>query len=196
MGHIAAIVLAAGASSRMGEHKLLLRLGNESLVRRTVRQVVEAGFDPVVVVLGREPQQVRQQVEDLGCQFIHNHDYLQGIGSSFRQGLSLLDISVEATLIALADMPLVSEQMYREMRSEYQQKQPLIVSSLYGEVRAPPHIFRRDLFGVLGTPGNGAVPLVERYLNQAVILNWPSEALFDIDEPADYERVKKLIAEK
>lgn len=195
MNPIAAIVLAAGASSRMGQHKLLMPLGQESLVRRTVRQVVEAGFDPVVV-LGRDPQLVRQQVEDLGCRFVHNPDYLKGIGSSFRAGLNLLDDSVEATLITLADMPLVSVAMYKEMLTAYQQTRPLIVSSLYDEVRAPPHIFRRDLFEVLGTPGNGAVPLVERYLDQAVILNWPSESLFDIDEPADYERARQIIAEQ
>jgi molybdenum cofactor cytidylyltransferase len=193
MGHIAAIVLAAGASSRMGEHKLLLRLGNESLVRRTVRQVVEAGFDPVVVVLGRDPESVKQQIEDLGCEFVHNPDYLQGIGASFRAGLGLLDKSVEAALITLADMPLVSTEMYRELSAAYHQTKPLIVSGLYGEVRAPPHIFRRELFAVLGTPGNGAVPLVERHLDQAVILNWPGESLFDIDEPADYERARELI---
>ena len=196
MGAIAAIVLAAGASSRMGEHKLLMHLGDESLVRRTVRQVVEAGFDPVVVVLGRDPQLVRQQVDDLGCQFVHNPDYLKGIGSSFRKGLSLLDGSVEATLITLADMPLVSVEMYEKMLAAYRQTRPLIISSLYGEVRAPPHIFRHDLFEVLGTPGNGAVPLVERYLDQALILNWPSESLFDIDEPADYERARQIIAER
>ena len=195
MRTLAAIVLAAGASSRMGQHKLLLPLGGESLVRRTVRQVVEAGFEPVVV-LGRDPKLVQQQVEDLGCRFVYNPDYLKGIGSSFRVGLSLLDDSIEATLITLADMPLVSVEMYRQMLTAYQQTRPLIVSSLYGEVRAPPHIFRHELFEVLGTPGNGAVPLVERYLDQAVILSWPSESLFDIDEPTDYERARQIIAEQ
>lgn len=64
-GRLAAVVLAAGESRRMGQNKMLLPLGQESAVRRAVRQVLEAGFDAVWVVVGRDAERVKAELEGL-----------------------------------------------------------------------------------------------------------------------------------
>jgi len=80
---ISAVVLAAGASTRMGRHKLLLPLGGEPLVRRTVREISTAGFDEVLVVTGFEHERVADALDGLGVRIIINKAFATGMGSSF-----------------------------------------------------------------------------------------------------------------
>ena len=68
----AAVVLAAGSSTRMGENKMLLPLGGETVVRRAVRTAVEAALDPIIVVLGHEPERVRAALAGLPCRTVVN----------------------------------------------------------------------------------------------------------------------------
>jgi molybdenum cofactor cytidylyltransferase len=90
MPHVAAVVLAAGRSARMGTHKLLLPLDGEPIVRRTVRQVCEAGFDEVLVIVGYEYQNVLDALDGLPIHHVVNADYATGMGSSFRTAVGYL----------------------------------------------------------------------------------------------------------
>ena len=76
----AGVVLAAGSSTRMGENKLLLPLGGETVVRRAVRTAVEAALDPIIVVLGHEPERVRAALAGLPCRTVVNPDHLERQG--------------------------------------------------------------------------------------------------------------------
>ena len=104
---ITGVILAAGASSRMGTHKLLLPLGGEPLVARTVRQVADAGFDEVLVVVGHEHEQVLAAIEGLPAVTPSIPAYATGMGSSFRTAVSELGNSA-AAMFALADQPFVT----------------------------------------------------------------------------------------
>jgi molybdenum cofactor cytidylyltransferase len=101
------VVLAAGASTRMGTQKLLLPLGAEPLVRHVVRQVCEAGFDEVLVVAGYQHEQVLAALEGLPVRHALNPDYASGMGSSFRTAVEHLPGS-DAAIFALADQPFVT----------------------------------------------------------------------------------------
>src|SRR5262245_23193699 len=101
---ITAVVLAAGASTRMGTHKLLLRLGGEALVRRTVRHVSEAGFDDVLVIAGHEHDRVVASLEGLNVRHAVNAQYESGMGGSFRVAVESMPDS-KAAMFALADQP-------------------------------------------------------------------------------------------
>ena len=85
---VSAVVLAAGASTRMGTQKLLLPLGDEPLVRRTVRQVCDAGFDDVLVVLGSDHEKTLAALDGLAVRHAVNHDFESGMGSSFRTAVA------------------------------------------------------------------------------------------------------------
>jgi len=184
-----AVILAAGASTRMGQPKLVLPLGDEPLVRRTVRQICGAGFDDVLVILGDEHEKLRAALDGLLIRQALNAQYQTGMGSSFRTAIEHLAGS-DAAMFALADQPFVTTQEYRTVLETYRRHSPAIVSVRYGDVIAPPHLFHRDLFPELAQLERGARPVLERHRDQTIVLQFPPELLLDIDTPEDYERAK------
>lgn len=203
---IAAVVLAAGASRRMGEHKLLKALGPTTIIRRVVERVLAAGFDSVYVVLGRDAEAVKAALQDLDIHFVYNPNYAQAMGTSLQAAVEALPETIEAAMFILADQPFLSTKMYQQLLQAYRggqaqnanrppQARPLLVVSQYGSVKAPPHMFRRELFTLLGLPGTeGAREVVKQYMDQAVVVALPEIGLTDIDEPADYQQALELVA--
>jgi molybdenum cofactor cytidylyltransferase len=177
----------------MGTHKLLLPLGGEPLVRRTVRQVAEAGFDDALVVVGHEHERILAAIEGLPCRHAINPDYAAGMGSSFRTAVAELGGST-AVMFALADQPFVTGADYRRLLTAYREQAPGIVSVRYGEVMAPPHLFDREFFPELAVLEHGARPVLQRHRDRTVILQFPPELLLDIDTPEDYERAKERVS--
>jgi molybdenum cofactor cytidylyltransferase len=190
---VSAVVLAAGASSRMGTHKLLLPLGTEPLVRRTVAEVVAAGFDDVLVILGFDRERVAAALSGLRVRTAVNDRYESGMGSSFRTAVESLG-DASAAMFALADQPFVTAADYRRLLDSWRAQQPAIVSVRYGEVTAPPHLFSRELFPELAVLEHGARPVLQRHGDGAGVLQFPPELLFDVDTPADYERAKRRLS--
>ncbi|HEY7056884.1 MAG TPA: nucleotidyltransferase family protein [Vicinamibacterales bacterium] len=191
---IAAVVLAAGASTRMGSAKLLLPLGAEPLVRRTVRQVTEAGFDDVAVVVGFEHALVTGALSGLPCRFVVNSEYMNGMGTSFRAAIEAVGRS-EAAMFALADQPFVSHREYRTLLDTYRKNPGGIVSVRYGDVTAPPHLFAAEFFAELSQLEHGARPVLQRHVDRTTVLRFPPDLLLDVDTPEDYERaIERLTA--
>ncbi len=190
---ISAVVLAAGASSRMGTHKLLLPLQGEPLVRRVVRAVAGAGFEDVLIVVGHEHETVLQALEGLDLRHAVNLNYASGMGSSFRVAIEALPAS-SAAMFALADQPLLASADYRKLIDTYRERQGGIVSVRYGDVTAPPHLFDRAYFPELARLEHGARPVLQRHTEQTTILRFVPELLLDVDTPEDYERAKALLS--
>jgi len=190
---VTAVVLAAGASVRMGTQKLLLPFGDEPLVRRTVRQLLAAGFGEVLVIVGSEREQVLAALAGLQVRHAINTEYETGLGSSFRTAIEHLDKS-DAALFALADQPFVTTKEYRTLLDAYQQHAPAIVSVRYGKVTAPPHLFSRALFPELAQLQHGARSVLERHRAQTIVIDFPAELLLDIDTPEDYERARSRLS--
>jgi molybdenum cofactor cytidylyltransferase len=194
----AAVVLAAGSSTRMGENnKLLLPLGEETVVRRAVRTAVDAALDPIIVVLGHEPDRVRAALAGLPCRTVVNPDHLSGKGTSLQFGIAEVASSTTAgaALVMLADMPFVTAAMLARVAAREGTAAPMVVSR-YGEVNAPPILYDRSLFAeLLALPGQACgKEMVRRHRAEAVALSWPEHALADIDRPEDYERIAAELA--
>jgi molybdenum cofactor cytidylyltransferase len=190
---VSAVVLAAGASTRMGTQKLLLPFGNEPLVRRAVRQVCDAGFDDVLVVLGSEHEAMRAALEGLPVRHAINLQFASGMGSSFRTAVEHLADSA-AAMFALADQPFVTANEYRTVLDTYRQHAPPIVSVRYGEVMAPPHLFEREFFPELAQLQHGARSVLQRHVERTMILQFPPDLLVDIDTPEDYELARSRLS--
>jgi molybdenum cofactor cytidylyltransferase len=189
---ISAVVLAAGASTRMPTQKLLLPLGGEPLVRRTVRQVCDAGFDDVLVVVGHTCERTLAALEGLPIRHAVNEEYETGMGSSFRSAVAHLGDSA-AAMFALADQPFVTTLEYRTVLDTYRQHAPPIISVRYGDVMAPPHLFEREFFPELARLEHGARPVLQRHADRATVLQFPPDRLMDIDTPEDYERARSRL---
>jgi molybdenum cofactor cytidylyltransferase len=189
---VAAVVLAAGSSSRMGRNKLLLDVGGETLVRRVVRAAAGGGVDEVVVVLGHDEALVRAALEGLPCVAVVNPDHAEGAGTSVRTGVRQVEARADALVVVLADMPFVTAEMIASLVERYRATRAPLVVSHYGDVQAPPTLYDRALFAeLLQIPGERcAKQVVRRHEQQAVVVDWPAAALRDIDVPADYEDVR------
>jgi molybdenum cofactor cytidylyltransferase len=187
---VTAVVLAAGASTRMGSQKLLLPLGGEPIVRRTVREVCGAGFDDVLVVVGSDYGKVLSALDGLSIRHAVNADYESGMGSSFRTAVGELQKS-DAAMFALADQPFVRSGDYAKVR-ETHREQGGIVCVHYGEVTAPPHMFASEFFPELAQLEHGARPVLQRHRDRTTILQFPPDLLMDVDTPQDYERARRI----
>lgn len=189
---IAAVVLAAGASRRMGTNKLLLPVEGEAMVHRTVRRVRDAGCEPIVVVTGHDAARVREALAPLGVQFAESPDPTGPTSASLHAGLQALPSDVDATLVMLADMVQVTTPMLRALvEGAALGAEPLGVSR-YGDVLAPPLLFTRALWPeLLAWHGEGCGKAVVRaHENEARLHEWPVEALQDVDTPDDYDMVR------
>jgi molybdenum cofactor cytidylyltransferase len=188
---IAAIVLAAGASTRMGRNKLLLEVEGEPLVRRVVRAACSAGLDRVVVVLGHEDTLVRAQLGGLGCETVVNPDHARGAGTSVQAGVRHVAATASAVVIVLADMPRVTAAMIAALAERHRRTGAPVVFSRYGDTQAPPTLYHRALFGELLAidDDRGGKSVVVRHQAEAEAVVWPESALQDIDSPSDYERI-------
>jgi molybdenum cofactor cytidylyltransferase len=189
-GTVAAVILAAGSSTRMGENKLFLRLEGETLLRRAVSRAAEAGLDPVIVVVGFERERSERELAGPSlpaCRVVFNPDHLDGQHTSFRAGIGAVPREADAAVILLVDMPLVTAEMIEALVRRYRGTEAPLVISEYGGVHAPPTLYDRSLFSeILSMPGDGCGrQLVRRHRDEASAVAWPAERLADLDVPAD-----------
>ena len=191
-GAVAGVVLAAGSSTRMGRNKLFFELDGETLLRRVVRRAIDAGLDPVLVVVGHERERAREALSGLSCTPVDNPDHAKGINRSLRTGISRVPEPARAAVVMLADMPFVTSRMIAALVSRYRESTAPLVISAYGDVNAPPMLYDRALFPELQRmEGEGCGrQVVRRHRDEAIAVSWPQAALQDIDVPEDYERIR------
>ncbi|WP_051663375.1 nucleotidyltransferase family protein [Alicyclobacillus macrosporangiidus] len=200
MPPIAGIVLAAGASSRMGQPKQLLRLGGRPLVRIAAQTAVQGGVSPVVVVTGSQHAEVSSALSGLPVSVVHNPDYLCGMASSLRLGVAALPAGTEAAMILLGDQPLLPPSLVRALAEAFWAawsagSLPLpIVRPRYDGTPGHPVLFPADLFQeLMQIEGDqGARGVLQRHPAR---VHWvdaenPLWAL-DADTPADWRRIEE-----
>lgn len=188
---VAAVVLAAGAASRMGRLKQLLPYKGRTFVQRAITQAIEAHFDPVVVVVGAEADAVRAAIAKEPVHVVGNEDWRSGMGSSVSAGVKRIQqegFESAAIAIMLADQPLVTAAHLQAMRSQVYLSGAAIIAAQYNNTLGVPAIFARKLFGVLLTlpPEAGARHLFRQPGVRVKEFPLP-EAAMDIDTPEDFE---------
>lgn len=138
-----ALILAAGASSRLGHPKQLVRLGNETLLDRSVRIAREAGCIPVVVVLGAAEDQIRDQCTLQDVLIVSHQNWAQGMGTTISRGVRAFE-DVQGVLVMTCDMPAVTADHLRILVASEQ-----VAASAYGGRKGVPAYFPRDRFAEL-----------------------------------------------
>src|ERR1051326_6470278 len=135
-----------GGSRRMGpgRNKMLLELAGEPLVRRAARRALAAGLSPVVVVLGHEADRARAALAGLPVEITVNPDFTGPTSGSLHAGLDVLGADVEAVVVLLADMVHVTAAALAELVTRTRSSGAPLVVSRYGDVTAPPLLFRRS----------------------------------------------------
>jgi molybdenum cofactor cytidylyltransferase len=197
---IPAIVLAAGRSSRMGRPKANLSLGGDTFLTRVVRTLAEAGVGEVVVVLGHEPERIARDFARSGLEarLVENPRYASGQLSSILVGLDAVDRpDVEAALVTLVDVPLVSASTVRAVLDAYRRTEAPVVRPTRGTEHGHPLLVARSLFGALqrAEAEAGAKPIVRAHASVAgdIVIDDPG-AFLDIDTPEEYEAALRTIS--
>ncbi|HEX9487433.1 MAG TPA: nucleotidyltransferase family protein [Gemmatimonadales bacterium] len=185
---VAGVILAAGASRRMGKNKMLLELDGESLIRRAAKRALAAGLSPLVVVLGHEADRLRVELRDLPLAFAVNPDYTGPTSGSLHQGLNALGSDVDAVVVMLGDMVRVTAETLALLVAAARGTEAPLVVSRYGNVTAPPLLFRRALFGeLLAWTGEGCgKAVVQAHKHEAMYVDRPEALLVDVDTPEDF----------
>jgi len=134
---VAGVVLAAGAGSRLGQPKALLRLGDELLLDRAVRTLRDAGCAPLVVVLGARAEDAASAVDGTGIEVVTNPDWATGMGSSLRAGLASLPGRADAAVVSLVDQPGVTAATVERLVAAWRADGRAAVATYGGSQRNP-----------------------------------------------------------
>jgi molybdenum cofactor cytidylyltransferase len=141
-----AVVLAAGMSSRMGEAKQLLRLGENTLLGQVLENVRSSRAKDIVLVLGHEAEKIKERIPTGNLTVVINESYQQGMGTSLRTGLAALPSGVDAALIVLADQPFIRPGTLDLLMDHYMRSGAQIVIPTYKGFRGNPVLLDRSVF--------------------------------------------------
>lgn len=190
---VAAVVLAAGQSSRMGENKLLADLGGLPMIRRTVEAMRQAA-DMTLVVTGRDASAIEAAVRDPGARFVHNPRYAEGLAGSLREGIAALPADVDAAVVALGDMPLVGPEVVRRLIAAFSPAEHRsICVPVFGGERGNPVLWGRQHFQALQalSGDRGARTLFDSLAEEVVEVAMQDDAvLTDADTPEALARLR------
>ena len=194
-----AVVLAAGTSTRMpGRHKLLLPLGDEPVIRRTVRAVLAAGPAEAVVVTGSQAQAVQDAVSDLAAQVVVNPRYEEGQMTSVAAGVAALSRPCDAIMICLGDMSLLEAADYRELAAAFAARpRGSIVVPQRGGMRGNPVVFASSHAAAVirGDRNLGCRKLIADNPEEVHAYAPAHDRFFvDLDTPQDYARLLERLA--
>ncbi|MBL7700389.1 MAG: nucleotidyltransferase family protein [Chitinophagaceae bacterium] len=192
------IILAAGASTRLGEPKQLLRYGNVNLVQHAVMEARATDAKGVVVVVGSSAEQIIKSVENKGAKIVRNEKWSEGIGSSIRTGVEFVarDTEVDGVILMVCDQPYVSTAFLNELIAHQHSSKEPIVAAQYKDTVGTPALFHRSFFPALQELHGdaGAKKIMLDHSSEVYKVKFPLGDI-DIDTRNDYEMLVKKNSE-
>ncbi|MEW5421205.1 NTP transferase domain-containing protein [Amorphus sp. 3PC139-8] len=183
---VAAVVLAAGRSSRMGSPKMLATLEGIPLVRRVAEAAQASRADRVVVVTGNAGEEVAATLDGLDVARVHNRDFADGLSTSLKAGLAALPDEIEAAIVLLGDMPMIEPAMIDRLIDAFDPETgALIVVPTHDGRRGNPVLWSRRFFPELMavTGDKGGREVLEGYPDAIVEVELGQAAALDVDTP-------------
>jgi molybdenum cofactor cytidylyltransferase len=195
---IAAVVLAAGRSTRMGAiNKLIAEIGGKPLVRIAAEQALASRAKPVIVVTGHEHERVEAALAGLPVRFVHNPDYADGLGTSLKAGIAVVPADADGVVVCLGDMPQVDAGLIDKLIAAIDPERGglVVVPSIDGRRGNPVVWSRRFFHDLTAISGDiGARHLIGSYAEAVVEVPVAGEAaLTDVDTPESLSAVKAEI---
>jgi molybdenum cofactor cytidylyltransferase len=194
--NVAAIILAAGRSTRMGgPNKLLAELGGKPLVRTVTEQALASKAQSVIVVTGHQAEQVEKALQGLKVKFVRNPDFAEGLASSVKAGVAAVADNADGAVICLGDMPLISSNLIDRLIEAFApDRGHLIAVPVSDNKRGNPVLWSRRFFNELMTLNGdiGARHLIARH--SEAVAEVPVEgfgAFLDIDTPQTLEAARR-----
>jgi len=195
---IAALVLAAGRSTRMGAiNKLIAEIGGKPLVRIAAEQALASRAKPVIVVTGHERERVEAALAGLPVHFANNPDYADGLGTSLKAGIAAVPADADGAIVCLGDMPQVDAALIDRLLAAFDpERGALVIVPTFEGRRGNPVVWSRRFFhDLMSINGDiGARHLIGSYAEAVVEVPVAGEAgLTDVDTPESFSAVKAEI---
>jgi molybdenum cofactor cytidylyltransferase len=181
-----AIVLAAGAATRFGSAKQLVRIGDRPLLSLVAGRAAEVVGHALIVVLGARAAELAPLLKHSPGSVVVNRDWREGLASSIRVGIARLPASCAGAMLVLADQACVTAEDLRRLAGAWRRQPLYVAAARYGATLGVPAIFPQHLFGELSElkGDSGARALLRRHADQLVKVPMASAA-FDLDTPDD-----------
>ena len=197
MSRIGLLILAAGASTRLGQPKQLLTIHGKPLLRCMAERAIAANADPVGIVLGAQAARIRPSLIDLPTHLIHNQAWATGMASSIRCGLqTILTVApdLDAIILLVCDQPFVSTPLIQQLMTASQSSHAPIIASAYADTLGVPALFHKILFPELLTlrGDGGAKSLIRRHARDCHGIPFAAGAI-DLDTPEHLEILASLV---
>jgi len=192
---LAAVILAAGCSSRMGQFKPRLPLGNGSAIEHTIAAFQSAGIADIIVVTGHRGRELAGVLEGQGVNCVFNPNYDSGMYSSIIVGIEVSSPETEAVFIHPADIPLVRCSTITKLAAAYKTNRASVTYPVFRNRRGHPPLISQTVFPhIVGSkPGDGLRGVLRRFEGQSATVSVLDEGIhLDMDTPADYARMNEL----
>jgi molybdenum cofactor cytidylyltransferase len=180
------VVLAAGASTRFGSAKQLVRVAGRPLLHTAITRAAEVTGNALIVVLGSGAAELAPLLKHSVGSIVVNQEWREGLASSIRAGMARLPSTCSGVMLLLADQPAVSADDLKRLAGSWRRNPQCIAAALYGGNCGVPAIFPRSTFRELAELRGdvGARALLRRSADRLVRVPMPSAAL-DVDTPED-----------
>ena len=196
MSSLGGILLAAGASTRMGEIKQLLPWKNSTLLEYSIQQLNQSSIDHLVVVLGANEEIICENANLHTAEVVLNPDWEKGMATSIATGLRYLlkkAPDIQSVLIALSDQPLLDFNYYNKLIKKKLVIENKIVCSAYSDQFGVPAIFDREYFdNLLNLDGHGGARALIRGGNVKIATVRAGDLAVDLDTRESYNRIYEL----
>jgi molybdenum cofactor cytidylyltransferase len=191
MSNIAAIVLAAGESSRLGRPKQLLQFRKSTLIRRIAETAVQSNVSTIVVVLGAHAEVIEAELDGLPVQTIINQGWKEGMSTSIQAGINkILEIEppIGGVILLVSDQPFISSDLLNKLIEERKRSGKSIVACSYDHTIGTPVFFSKEYFSeLLRLKGQeGAKKLLQSRSDEVQLVSFPRGNI-DIDTLQDYQ---------
>jgi molybdenum cofactor cytidylyltransferase len=188
------VLLAAGASNRMGQPKQLLMYKGRTLLEYTLHSAIKSVFEQVVIVLGANSDQIMSLIGNTRSLIAYNKDWNEGMASSIRCGLSVLTSkfpSMAAAGFMVCDQPFISSFLLNELVSRWNEKDKAIVACKYENTIGTPALFSSHFFPeLMQLKGQeGAKKLIMKHPDDVQTMPFPKGDI-DIDTMEDYKKLR------
>ena len=190
----AIIILAAGASARLGRPKQLLPYQGKSLLEHAVDIANDSDASPVIVVLGAGAAELEKMIDEKKLHIVENEEWQEGIASSIRCGMNTLKrvaLLSDAVILMVCDQPHIETSVINELIATQKKTGKPIVASRYGDTMGTPVLFFKSMFAeLLELEGDkGAKKIIDKYPTELAAIAFPLGEL-DIDTEEDYKTLK------
>src|SRR6266403_1719996 len=190
------VILAAGASTRMGRPKQLLLYRGQTLIRWVVESALASVCRPIVVVIGAHAELLKKELLHLPVLVADNGEWQKGMSSSIRIGIETLITcgeEMEGAVIMLCDQPFVTAGVVNALVEARRKTGKMIVASAYGEARGVPAFFSRQFFPEITAlkANDGARQVIANHPDDVATISF-AEGAIDVDTPRDYELLETV----